>query len=74
MAVFLSNDELRMRRKSHVVMVMETSTVKLRSLKGEVGLLKRADGSARLSQGGTRVICAVYGPAEVKINKEQSDQ
>ncbi len=55
-------------------MVMETSTVKLRSLKGEVGLLKRADGSARLSQGGTRVICAVYGPAEVKINKEQSDQ
>lgn len=64
-----------MRSKSHVVMDdMEMSTVRLRSLKGEVGLLKRADGSARLTQDGTRVLCAVYGPAEVKISKEQSDQ
>ncbi len=48
--------------------------MKLRSLKGEIGLLKRADGSSRLSQDGTRVLCAVYGPAEVKISKEHSDQ
>ncbi len=53
---------------------MEDSAVKLRSLECELGLLKRADGSARLSQGNTRVLCAVYGPAEVKINKEQCDQ
>lgn len=50
------------------------AAVKLRSLECELGLLKRADGSARLSQGNTRVLCAVYGPAEVKISKEQCDK
>ena len=52
----------------------KASSVHLRDLGCELGLLQRADGSARVSQGKTSVICAVYGPAEVKINKEQCDQ
>lgn len=46
---------------------------RLRELKCELGLLERADGSARLVQGSTSVLCAVYGPAEVKVSKEQCD-
>ncbi len=40
----------------------------------ELGVLQRADGSARVVQGGTSVLCAVYGPAEVKASKEQTDR
>ena len=39
---------------------------RLREMKSELGLLEQADGSARLIQGKTSVLCAVYGPAEVK--------
>ncbi|RCV46538.1 hypothetical protein SETIT_9G539600v2 [Setaria italica] len=34
-------------------------------LKGEVGVVERADGSALFEMGNTRVIAAVYGPREV---------
>lgn len=47
---------------------------RLRELHSELGLLTRADGSARLVQGSTAVLCAVYGPAEVKISKEKCDR
>lgn len=43
-------------------------------LECELGLLQRADGSARISHGETCVTCAVYGPVEVKVNKEQCDR
>lgn len=46
----------------------------LRALSCELGLLERADGSARVVQGATSVLCAVYGPAEVKISKEECDK
>lgn len=47
---------------------------RLRERSCELGLLERADGSARLVQGETSVLCAVYGPAEVKVAKEQCDR
>ena len=37
----------------------------LRALECEQGLLHRADGSARVNQGETSVIVAVYGPITV---------
>ncbi|OEL28831.1 Exosome complex component RRP41-like protein [Dichanthelium oligosanthes] len=37
----------------------------MRQLKGEVGVVARADGSALFEMGNTRVIAAVYGPREV---------
>ena len=46
----------------------------LRELHSELSLLARADGSARLVQGASSVLCAVYGPAEVKVSKEQCDK
>ena len=46
----------------------------MRELKSELSLLERVDGSARLSHGDTSVLCAVYGPAEVKISKELCDK
>lgn len=49
-------------------------SAQLRRLECELSLLKRADGSARVIQGGSSVVCAVYGPAEVKIAKEQCDR
>jgi len=48
--------------------------VRLRPLSCDLGVLKRADGSARVVQGDTSVLCAVYGPAEVKASQEQSDR
>jgi len=39
-------------------------------MKSELGLLERADGSARLIQGETAVLCGVYGPAESKMSRE----
>ena len=47
---------------------------RFRELKSELNLLQRADGSARLTQGATSVLCAVYGPVEVKMSKEQCDR
>ena len=38
----------------------------IRRLKCEMGLFERADGSAYFEQGNTRVLCAVYGPREVR--------
>ncbi|KAL5463909.1 hypothetical protein EMCRGX_G032858 [Ephydatia muelleri] len=48
--------------------------IHLRDMKCELGLLERADGSARVIQGTTSVLCAVYGPAEVKVSKELADR
>ena len=50
------------------------SGLELRALSCELGLLERADGSARVLQGDTSVLCAVYGPAEVKSSKEECDR
>lgn len=50
------------------------SVAELSPVDCELGLLQRADGSARVVQGGTAVLCAVYGPAEVKASKEQADR
>lgn len=46
----------------------------LRALSCELGLLERADGSVRVVQGDTSVLCAIYGPAEVKSSKEDSEK
>ena len=48
--------------------------MELRPLSCELGVLERADGSARVVQGGTSVLCAIYGPAEVKVSKEDCDK
>ncbi|EMS58290.1 Exosome complex component RRP41 [Triticum urartu] len=42
----------------------------MRQLKGEVGVVSRADGSALFEMGNTRVIAAVYGPREPMIGIE----
>ncbi|XP_052771207.1 exosome complex component RRP46-like [Mya arenaria] len=42
----------------------------LRPMKCELGQLTRPDGSATLFQGDTCVMTAVYGPGEVRMNKE----
>lgn len=34
-----------------------------------MGLFERADGSSYFEQGNTRVLCAVYGPREVRHMK-----
>lgn len=38
-----------------------------RRVKCEMGLFERADGSSYFEQGNTRVLCAVYGPREVRL-------
>ncbi|KAG2554749.1 hypothetical protein PVAP13_9KG590000 [Panicum virgatum] len=43
----------------------------MRKLKGEVGVVARADGSALFEMGNTRVIAAVYGPREVQNKGQQ---
>lgn len=48
--------------------------VKLRPLQCELGVLQRANGSARVVQGETAVLAAVYGPAEVKASQELCDR
>eukprot|EP00794_Sanderia_malayensis_P020391 gene20391-22402_t len=40
----------------------------------EQSVLSRADGSASFKQGNTEVLAAVYGPGEVRLNKEQIDK
>ena len=48
--------------------------MRLRPLQCELGVLHRADGSARAVQGETAVLAAVYGPAEVKASQELCDR
>lgn len=40
----------------------------------DLGNLSRCDGSAQLNQGDTSILAAVYGPGEVKMNKEIIDR
>lgn len=53
---------------------MDEAVVALRPMQSELSVLQRADGSARVRHGGTSVLCAVYGPAEVKASKEFCDR
>ena len=50
------------------------SPSQLRPLTSEMSLLSRPDGSALFNHGDSSVLAAVYGPAEVKMNKEQLDR
>ncbi|KAM0886122.1 hypothetical protein ACQ4PT_029893 [Festuca glaucescens] len=43
----------------------------MRQLRGEVGVVSRADGSALFEMGNTRVIAAVYGPREIQNRSQQ---
>ncbi|PUZ64830.1 hypothetical protein GQ55_3G174200 [Panicum hallii var. hallii] len=45
----------------------------MRQLKGEVGVVARADGSALFEMGNTRVIAAVYGPREVRCEYRMAE-
>ena len=45
----------------------------LRPLLCQMGPLTRCDGSAQLNQGGTTIVCGVYGPAEIRPHKELLD-
>jgi len=49
-------------------------TSRLRCLVSEFGQLSRPDGSANFCQGETVIASAVYGPSEVKIQKELDSQ
>jgi len=42
----------------------------MRGLECELSPLEKPDGSCVFMQGDTKVICGVYGPTEVKINRE----
>uniref|UniRef100_A0A452ZVI9 Exoribonuclease phosphorolytic domain-containing protein n=1 Tax=Aegilops tauschii subsp. strangulata TaxID=200361 RepID=A0A452ZVI9_AEGTS len=46
----------------------------MRQLKGEVGVVSRADGSALFEMGNTRVIAAVYGPREIQNRSQQQNR
>ncbi|CAB4012338.1 Exosome complex component RRP46 [Paramuricea clavata] len=50
------------------------NSVNLRSLSCELGLLNKTDGSALFSHGNTSMMVGVYGPAEVRLNKEIVDK
>ncbi|XP_029636511.1 exosome complex component RRP46 [Octopus sinensis] len=52
----------------------EIKKQQLRKMSCELSLLSRPDGSASLSCGDTSMMASVYGPAEVKIAKEQINQ
>ncbi|XP_020588814.1 exosome complex component RRP41 homolog isoform X1 [Phalaenopsis equestris] len=45
----------------------------MRQIRGEVGVVARADGSAVFEMGNTKVIAAVYGPREVQNKSQQID-
>ncbi|CAH1400987.1 unnamed protein product [Nezara viridula] len=51
----------------------ENSDLGARTMKCELNVLSKADGSAMLSQGNTVVLAALYGPLEVKHQKVQND-
>uniref|UniRef100_K4AJL5 Uncharacterized protein n=1 Tax=Setaria italica TaxID=4555 RepID=K4AJL5_SETIT len=55
--------------QSHSVLLLDFAQMWL--LKGEVGVVERADGSALFEMGNTRVIAAVYGPREVQNKGQQ---
>lgn len=46
----------------------------LRAMEAQLGLLTRADGSAKYKQGESSVLAAVYGPSEVKPRHELGDR
>jgi len=46
----------------------------MRALDCQLALLEKPHGSALFQQGDTKVMCAVYGPAEVKVHKEIIDK
>ena len=46
----------------------------LRPLYCQLGYSTKSDGSAQLSQGRTTVLAGVYGPVEVKRNREKPDR
>ncbi|XP_062860557.1 exosome complex component RRP46 [Trichomycterus rosablanca] len=52
----------------------ECKTAVLRDFCAEHTLLSKPDGSATFIQGDTNVLAGVYGPAEVKVNKEIYDR
>lgn len=43
----------------------------LRRIRCRLGIYAQADGSAYLEQGYTKVLCAVYGPHEVRKNRSK---
>ncbi|XP_020588823.1 exosome complex component RRP41 homolog isoform X2 [Phalaenopsis equestris] len=45
----------------------------MRQIRGEVGVVARADGSAVFEMGNTKVIAAVYGPREVRCEYSMSN-
>ena len=55
-------------------MEVDDIVLALRPMQSELSVLQRADGSARVQHGGTSVLCAVYGPADVKASKERCDK
>ncbi|XP_060581322.1 exosome complex component RRP46-like [Ruditapes philippinarum] len=54
--------------------IKKEEIVSLRHLTCEMGHLSRPDGSATVYQGDTCVMVSVYGPGEVRMNKEQLDR
>jgi len=46
----------------------------LRTIQVNMGIFRRADGSAYLEQGNTKILAAVYGPREVSKGKVQRDR
>lgn len=55
-------------------MEVENSLQHPHPIRCQVSLLSRPDGSSLFCNGDTSVMAAVYGPAEVKISKEQMDK
>jgi exosome complex component RRP46 len=52
----------------------ERKNNQMRTIKSEINILNRADGSVRHSQGDSEVIVAIFGPKEVQVNKEFPDK
>ena len=52
----------------------EVAVDRIRPLFCQMGPLTRCDGSAQLNQGGTTIICGLYGPAEIRPHKEMLDK
>ena len=59
---------------AHYCIAPPTHMAELGALDCEFGLLARAHGSARVVQGTTSVLAAVYGPVEAKSSKEKWDR
>lgn len=55
-------------------MTNENSSATLRPMSCELGNLSRPDGSSTFFQGDTCILSAVYGPCEVRMNKELLDR